>query len=463
MHSLKWSFLSELASKAIQPVVFIVLARLLTPEDFGVMSAALMVMGFTQVFWEAGMGQALVQRQVNVDEAANVAFWVNVVLGIIIAILLFLAADSIAQTFFHDSRVTAVIQVMTLQVFLGAVSSVHTALLQKVMGFKKLFWVRFATVSLPGLASIPLALNGMGYWALVAGTLVGQTAQVIMLWRMSQWRPQWSFDTTIAKHMGRFGGWVGASGLLAWFYTWADSLIVGMHLGSHELGLYRTGNQFVVMIFAMLFSPIAPVLYSHFSKIIDASELSRQLKDVVSIVALISIPFSFLIFATSNIIEVLLFGEKWKGIFQIIAIMGLSHGISNIFNTNAEAYKSAGKPEFETYPMLIGLFIFVPVYFISIQYGVMTFLLARLCTVSLFGTVIHSLLAYKAFHIHPWFFLKYVFVFSIFSLALLIGMTLTDKLTLIRATSLLFAILSIIIFYTSAKNRLHALYVKGLQ
>lgn len=172
-HALKWSFLGELASKAIQPVVFIVLVRLLTPVDYGVMSSALMVMSFSQIFWEAGMGKALIQRQTDVEEAANAAFWINIGFGFFIATILYLLASPVAHIFFHDERVSAVLHVMTIQVFLGAVSAVHTSLLQKEMGFKKLFWVRLATVSLPGLASIPLAMNGMGYWALVAGSLVG--------------------------------------------------------------------------------------------------------------------------------------------------------------------------------------------------------------------------------------------------------------------------------------------------
>lgn len=462
-HALKWSFLSELASKAIQPVIFIALARLLTPEDFGVMSAALMVIGFSQIFWEAGMGQALIQRQMNIEDAANAAFWINIGLGIIIAGLLFVAAGSIAHIFFHDERVMAVIQVMTLQVFLGAVSSVHTALLQKDMGFKKLFWVRFATVSLPGLASIPLALNGMGYWALVAGTLAGQAAQVIMLWRMSNWRPKWSFHIQVAKEMGRFGTWVGVSGLLAWFYTWADSLIVGMYLGSHELGLYRTGNQFAAMIFAILFGPIVPVLYSHFSRVVDVSELSRQLKDVVSAIALVSIPLSFLIVSTSSIFEGMFFGEKWNGISQIIAIMGLSHGVSYIFSANGEAYRASGNPQFETYPMLIGLVVFIPVYIFSIQHGIMAFLLARLCTVSLFGTVVHSFFAYKAVRIQPWFFLAYVSIFLIFSLILVVGMVLSESKFMIQIIGVLFAVISIVIFYARDKSRLYALYAKGFR
>ena len=103
-HAFKWSAASEIISRAIQPIIFILLARLLKPEDFGVMSAALMVIGFSQIFWEAGMAKSLIQRQTNIDDASNVAFWVNLVLGFVVAVILYFAAGIVAQTFFQDSQ-----------------------------------------------------------------------------------------------------------------------------------------------------------------------------------------------------------------------------------------------------------------------------------------------------------------------------------------------------------------------
>lgn len=377
-HALKWSFLSELAAKAISPIVFVVLARLLTPEDFGVMSSAMMVMSFSQIFWDAGMGKALIQRQTDTDEAANVAFWINMSLGVIIASLLFVAARTIAFTFFHDERVTAVIQVMTMQVFLGAVASVHTALLQKEMGFKKLFWVRFATVSLPGMASIPLALNGMGYWALVAGSLVGQAAQVIMLWNMSSWRPTFAFHLQVAKEMGRFGAWVGVYGLLAWFYTWADSLIVGMYLGSHDLGLYRTGNQVVVMIFAIMFAPITAVLYSHLARIgHDKQRLREAAEKVIKTLTFIAIPVAMVFFSLANPFANIFFGEKWTGIGLVIGVMALMHGFSWVVGMNGEFYRAMGKPSYETIVTAITLSFYLAAFLYSIQFGFATFIWTR--------------------------------------------------------------------------------------
>ena len=142
----------------------------------------MVIISFSQVFSDAGLGKALIQRQDRVEESANVVFWLNLGIGLIIVAILIAAAPLIAG-FFHDERIAPVVQVLSLQILLAAFSSVHTALLQKDLNFKQLFWVRLATTAVPGIASIPLAINGMSYWALVAGTLLGQAVQGAVLWR----------------------------------------------------------------------------------------------------------------------------------------------------------------------------------------------------------------------------------------------------------------------------------------
>ena len=315
VHALKWSFFSEIAAKSVQPVVFVVLARLLTPKDYGVMASAVMVISFTQIFWEAGMGKALIQRRHDIDDAANAAFWVNMAVAIAIGVLLHLFASRIAIFFFHDGRVAAVLRVMVLQIVLGALSSVHNALLQKEMDFKKLFLVRFATVTLPGILSVPLAWYGFGYWALVAGTLSGQTAQAIILWHMSRWRPKLQLDIRVINEMWGFGIWVGASGLLSWFYSWADSLIVGIYLGGHDLGLYRTGNQFATMVYATLIGPLTPVFYSYLVRMDNDHEKIRHAGQVIlGLLIVVAIPVSFMLLAFSDNLAALVFGANWLGV-----------------------------------------------------------------------------------------------------------------------------------------------------
>jgi PST family polysaccharide transporter len=379
LRALKWSFLSEFAAKAIQPIIFIIVARLLTPEDFGVLSAALMVISFAQLFWDAGVGKALIQRQIDEEKSANAAFWINLGMGVVVAGILLVTAGPIARTFFHDERVTVVLQVMTLQVLLGAVSAVHVSLLQKDFGFQKLFWVRFATVSLPGLASIPLAWAGFSYWALVAGSLVGQLAQTVLLWRMSSWRPKWTFDRVVALDLGRFGAWVGLAGLLSWFYTWADALIVGMYLGSHDLGLYRTGSQFAMMAFFILFGPIKPVLYSLLSRLnADRDRVRRAVPIIFKLLIVSAVPLAVTTYMLSEPLGAALFGPKWTGIGLVIGVMALMQGFSWVVGMNSEMYRAAGKPAYDTIVTASLLLVYLAAYIFSIRQGFTVFLWVRL-------------------------------------------------------------------------------------
>lgn len=399
-HSFKWSFISDLSSKLVTPAVFIVLARLLTPEDFGVMASALMVISFSQIFWEAGMGKALIQRQTDKALSANFAFFVNVFLGVLVASSLYFFSGYIASTIFNDDRVSLVLQVMSIQVILGALSSVHIALLQKDMEFKKLFWVRFTTISLPGFASIPLALNGMGYWSLVVGTLVGQFAQVIILWKISDWRPCFDFNIKVSKDIGIFGAWAATSGILTWFYIWVDSLIVGAYLGSSELGIFRIGSQFPIMIFALVFAPITPVLYSHLSKISqNVNKITTTVLNILKVVTLIAIPISMLIFAYSLEIQIVLFGDQWIGLGFVIGIMALMHGYSWIVGFNGEVYRSMGKPAYETIVTGSTLVVYIIGYIISIQNSFDSFVWTRL-VLALSAVLLHLLILKKVIQIN---------------------------------------------------------------
>jgi O-antigen/teichoic acid export membrane protein len=382
IHAFKWSVLGEVVSKAVGPLVFLVLARLLVPEDFGVVAAAMVIISFSQVFSDAGLGKALIQRQNRVEESANVVFWLNLGIGLVIVAILIAAAPLIAG-FFHDERIAPVVRVLSLQILLAAFSSVHKALLQKDLDFKQLFWVRIITTAVPGLASIPMAIHGMGYWALVAGTLVGQMAQSIVFWKLSPWRPQWGLDRSLAWELIGFGKWVMLSGLLGWFYGWMDAIIVGHFLGSHDMGLYRTGHTFVTMIFGLFFSPLLPVLYSAFSRMHDLYKVGESLLLVVKGIAMVAFPIAVGLITLRAPIEQFVFGDEWGGVGMVIAILALVQGFAWIVGANGEAYRGVGKPHIETWAMALSLTAYFIGYVVSVQYGLLVFLLSRLVMVSI--------------------------------------------------------------------------------
>ena len=186
--SLKWSALTEIAARTAQPIIFVVLARLLAPTDFGVLATAMIVISFVQMFWDAGLSKALIQTKEVPENAAHVVFWTNLTLGIIIYTLLFAAAPYIA--FFFKSPVTEpVLRVLGIQIIIASLASVQQALFVRDLDFRGLFWIKLLTVFIPALFSIPLALLGYGIWSLVTGTLAGQFFNLLLLWMRSPWRP----------------------------------------------------------------------------------------------------------------------------------------------------------------------------------------------------------------------------------------------------------------------------------
>lgn len=175
---------------------------------------------------------------------------------------------------------------------------------------------------------------------------------------------------------------MAATGLVAWFYLWADSLIVGIYLGSHELGLYRTGNAFVMMIFGFLFGPLLPVLYSYFSGIQhDREQIKRVLLKVVRVISLISIPMGVLLYLSSQVIADFVFGEKWPGVGVAIGVLALTHSLAWLVGVNGEVYRVIGRPNLETWMMGICFIFYVPAYLISAQISFEAFLWTRLLVV----------------------------------------------------------------------------------
>ncbi len=266
--SVKWTALIEVVSKAAPPLIFIVLARLLTPTDFGVVATAMIAISFSQIFCEAGLSQALVQTSEPLEKAANVVFWLNLVFGVLVYQILFFTAP-LAADFFHSPASLSVIRVLGLQIVINTLTSVQQALLVRDMGFRQLFWVKLATVFVPGLFSIPLALSGFGVWALVAGALAGSILNLILLWARSSWRPRWEFDRLMASKLFRFGFWVIVEGLAFWVLVWGDNLIVARYLGSRDLGVYSLAWTISVIIFSSVSAPIYSISYPTFARLQD--------------------------------------------------------------------------------------------------------------------------------------------------------------------------------------------------
>lgn len=401
VRAFQWSLLGEVGSRVIGPLVFIALARILLPEDFGVVAAATVVTSFSQVFWDSGLARALIQREAgDHNTLANAIFWINLALSVLVMAVMWFTAPSLAA-FFRDERIADVLRVLSLQAPMAATCAVMTALMQKRFDFRRLFWVRLITTGGPGLASIPLALAGWSYWALVFGTLVGQLLQTLTLWKLVGWHPRRGIVQQNVTDMMGFACWTMLSGMLGWMYGWLDAIIIGRFLGPYDMGVYRTGNTFVMVIFGLLFSPLLPVLYTVFSRAQhDLARLRQALMMIVHALALFAFPIGIGLAIASDVLSLIVFGPRWSGIESVIGILGVVHAVSWLAGANGELYRAIGKPHVETLTMALMVIIYIPVYIVSVQGGLEYFLWARL-GLAIMAFVLHVLVCWLVVSIPP--------------------------------------------------------------
>jgi len=372
-----WSLLSEAAVRVITPFVFLILARLLTPEDFGLVATAMIVVSLAQLIGDAGMSRALVQSASDTEKTANAVFWMNLALGFAIYIVLFLLADFAALPF-GDPRAADIIRVQGLQIILMPLVSIHKAVFQKQLNFRPLFRLQLVAAVVPGLISVPFAVYGMGYWALVWGSLISTAIQALVVWNQSAWRPQFRFDRKIASDLLGFSAWTSGQSIVAWFYQWGDTFFVGAFITSAAMGLYRTGSALIIFVFAVIIAPLQPVLFSAFSRLQDNLEsLGDALGKANKAIAMVSLPIGTFVFVFRDAIESIVFNAQWHGIAPVIGWAALTQGLAWTVGSNASAYSAAGRPDVTFKLNILLLCIYVPVYWVAIQEGLETFLKAR--------------------------------------------------------------------------------------
>jgi PST family polysaccharide transporter len=377
--SVKWTALAEIVSCSIQPVVTLILARLLTPADFGVVAVAMIAIGLAQIFQDFGLGKTLIQRETEIDKSANIIFWTNITLSVCIYLILFIIAPLFSK-FFHEPKVIDILRVLCLLIILLSLISVQQALFQRQFQFKQLFFIRLFSSIVPGLVSIPLALWGYGVWALVFGTLAGAIAQVFLFWKTSPWRPQLSYDFQLAKRLYGFGVWVTAEAFLGWLMVWGDSVILGHFLGVKELGVYRVGVTFLALIFGFFLNPILPVVYSSFSRF---QSMPSQLRDyflkVTQLIATVAFPVGTGIVLLAYPLSSILFGEKWEGIEIVFMVLGIKDILSSIAGgINAETLRAIGRPDINVKLNILLAICFIPIYIFAAPHGLLIFCVARL-------------------------------------------------------------------------------------
>lgn len=320
---LLWVFSGTATQALLSMIVMIVLARLLTPTEFGVVGAALVVVGFSQIFSHLGIGPAIVQCNDLTPEHVRAGFTVSVGMGVLVGVVIFASAP-LLSLFFHIDSLTQVVQVLALVFPITGLSVAGQALLQREMQFKRLSVIGLLSYAFGyGLVGICLAMVGFGVWALVVAHLGQSVLYASITLFMKRQAIGFSLNRKEIAHLLNFGTGFSLAKIANYSALQADNLVVGRWLGAEALGVYGRAYQFLVIPANLLGTAVDKVIFPAMASVQhERDRLGRAYTRSVATVAMFSLPLSgMLVVIAPEIIQILL-GGQWADVilpFQVLA------------------------------------------------------------------------------------------------------------------------------------------------
>lgn len=374
LNAAKWSSITEIAVKLVTPVINIILARIISPEEFGIVATAMMIVSFADMFADAGFQKYLVQHEFK-DETekarnANVAFLTNLTISLFLCLLIFIFKDFLAIQV-GNPGLGNVVFVASLQLMLTSFSSIQMALYRRSFEFKSLFIVRIISAFVPIIITLPLAFLGFGYWSIILGNLSRQLVDAIILTAKSKWKPSFYYDFKILKEMFSFSIWSLVEAFSIWLTTWADSFVIGRALNPYYLGLYKTSTSTVNALFSIITGSTTPVLFSSLSRLQNDEEIfNRVFLRFQRLVSIIVLPLGVGVFMYSDLATQFLLGDQWSEASAVIGIWALTSSLMIVLgNYCSELYRAKGRPKLSFLAQLLHLIFLVPACLISARYG----------------------------------------------------------------------------------------------
>lgn len=319
-----WSAIQQVGDRGIRVPVYLILARLLPPQAFGVIALASAYVDFLQLFRNQGTTAALIQRERLRPEHLDSAFWGSLVLGLIMGALAFATAGWYAAVA-REPDLQPVVRWLSFAFILSGLSSVQDAILRREMRFQALAMRSVVGRTLAGVVAIVAALRGLGIWSLVLLILVYQGANVFLLWRASSWRPRWRFSWSHYRELLAFGiGMLGLS-LIRFARGRADNFLIGLGLGAAPLGYYSIAHQVVGGLEALVSGSIAPVLWSTLTRLQrDQVRLARAIRQAAEMLSLATWPVFVGLAAVAPLAVPVVLGERWLPSVPVLAAVALS-------------------------------------------------------------------------------------------------------------------------------------------
>ncbi|MDR1417609.1 MAG: lipopolysaccharide biosynthesis protein [Endomicrobium sp.] len=368
-----WSVIEIVIKRGIDFIVKLILARILFPEDFGVVGMAAVFISFIQVLNDAGMGPAIIQKKNLNERHLNTVFWTNVCWSILLYLFLSFIVAPIAANFYEQPILTKIIPVLSLSILSSALNTVHFSQLRKELNFRKIAFIRNISSFIAGIAAISMAFFDFGVWALVANDVIAYLITVPLFYNATKWKPSLQWDKNILKEILSFGIFITGSKIIINLVSNADYLIIGKWVGASAVGIYTLAFMMTNLVSGQVTSMLDTVMFPFYSSIQDDIEnLRKYYLKLVGYYILFLYPIMLTLFLFAEELVPLFFGNQWGDAIIPLRILSLSVMIVVLTHGYNLLFRSTGRPKYEfKIQRITSLVIYLPCLVLGIYlYGI---------------------------------------------------------------------------------------------
>jgi teichuronic acid exporter len=380
-----WTMIQQFSTQGISFVVSIVLARLLLPEQFGLIAMLGIFMGFGSILMESGLGQSLIRTTNPDNEDYSTVFYFNLAGSFIVYAIVYFCAPYIAE-FYHQPQLVKITRWYCLIFITNALSSIHYTRLTKQMLFKKELTITIPSLILSSIVGISMAYSGYGVWSLVATGLIQSLAVALQMWIRSDWRPLLSFNKEKFKYHFHYGYKLTLSGMLDTLFTNAYVIIIGKYFAPAQVGFYNRADTLKQLPVSNISNVLNKVTFPLFAEVKnDDVRLKEIYRKIMQMVLFFIAPILILMAVLAEPLFRFIFTEKWLPAvpyFQILCANGILYPIHSY---NLQILNVKGRSDLFLKLEIIKKIIIVLVLIASFTYGIFGLL---------YGSVITSILCF---------------------------------------------------------------------
>lgn len=394
-----WKFAERIAAQVVALVVSIILARILSPDEYGIISIVMVFITIANVFVNSGFGQALIQKKEADSADFSSVFYFSIVFTVIIYIILFFAAVPIAR-FYNMPILIPVLRVLSLSIPIMGINSVQQAYVARKMEFKKFFWATFIGTCISAVVGIVMAYQGFGVWALVAQNLTNAVIDTIVLQFSIDWIITREFSLKKIVGLLSYGWKLLVQSLVLQLYSSLRNLLIGKVYTAKDLSFYSKGNQFPDLISTNIDTAINTALFPAMSKNQDSSERVKQMaRKTNSFTSYIMSPILIGFMAIATPFIRILLTDKWLPCVPYLRIACIILLFRSPQSAIIQAVKAVGKSDqLLKFDIPVRVFAII-VLIISLRYGVLIFAMSEIVT-TIFGMVLYMIMAKKSVNYH---------------------------------------------------------------